>query len=258
MSYVLDNAAGQTQERFRNLEALYRPTTVRQLDAVGVAPGWRCWEIGTGSGSVAWQLAARGAQVWATDIDLRWIAPGLADVARVQTHDVTKDEPPRNDFDLIHARLVLSHLPNGAEVLHHLAGCLAPGGWLVVEELDPMGRYFPDASSDAEQLINQVGDAFTAVLGSRGGNPKLGRRLHREMWSAGLVNVSNEGTAIAGTGDSPAAMLMAANVAQMADELKRQCSQLSDVDLDAYQELMHLSTTDFYMPTFWSARGQRP
>src|SRR5215831_4650513 len=75
-SYVFDNAAPQTVTRFSVLSALYDPGTIRRLDQVGVESGWRCWEIGAGSGSIATWLSARvgsGGFVLATDIDTRFL-----------------------------------------------------------------------------------------------------------------------------------------------------------------------------------------
>ena len=51
--YVLDNAAEQTSARFAALPSLYDPGTIRHLEERGVAPGWTCWEVGGGGGSIA-------------------------------------------------------------------------------------------------------------------------------------------------------------------------------------------------------------
>lgn len=44
VTYTLDNAWQNTRERLALLEALTDPYTIRHLEALGVAPGWRCWE----------------------------------------------------------------------------------------------------------------------------------------------------------------------------------------------------------------------
>ena len=49
-------------------------------------------------------------------------------------HDITADAIPLARYDLIHARLVLSHLPQRREVLVRLTQALRPGGWLVIED----------------------------------------------------------------------------------------------------------------------------
>jgi hypothetical protein len=46
--YLLDNRATEAEGRFAALSALFDPVTFRHVDALGVAPGWRCWEVGAG------------------------------------------------------------------------------------------------------------------------------------------------------------------------------------------------------------------
>jgi hypothetical protein len=48
MTYLLDNLAAETQGRFAGLEACFDATTFRYLTALGISPGWRCWELGAG------------------------------------------------------------------------------------------------------------------------------------------------------------------------------------------------------------------
>ena len=54
----------------------------------------------------------------------------------VRRHDVRHEPPPGGPFDVIHARLVLLHLPERKRVLRELVRALVPGGWLVLEEFD--------------------------------------------------------------------------------------------------------------------------
>ena len=58
--YIFDNAAErETEQRFSSLESLYDPLTTRHLEATGIGAGWRCWEIGGGSGSIGLWLSER-------------------------------------------------------------------------------------------------------------------------------------------------------------------------------------------------------
>ena len=43
------------------------------LDALGIAEGWRCLEVGAGGGSLVQWMADRGATVTAIDIDTRFL-----------------------------------------------------------------------------------------------------------------------------------------------------------------------------------------
>lgn len=57
--YLLDNGQSEAAERFDAFATLFDPTTFRHLEALGVGPGWRCWEVGAGGTSVASWLAKR-------------------------------------------------------------------------------------------------------------------------------------------------------------------------------------------------------
>src|SRR5689334_10923853 len=75
--YLLANQQDQAGVRLAALATLFDPSTFRHLDALGVGPGWRCWEVGAGGRSVPDGLAARvgptGA-VLATDVDTARLA----------------------------------------------------------------------------------------------------------------------------------------------------------------------------------------
>ena len=71
-AYVFDAAWKQERERLGHLEAVSDPGTIRHLEAAAVGVGWRCAEIGAGTGSIAEWLSHRvGAtgHVVATDIE---------------------------------------------------------------------------------------------------------------------------------------------------------------------------------------------
>jgi hypothetical protein len=253
MTYVLDNAHDAARHRMRLLAHLYDPATMPNFSGLPLV-GADVWEIGAGSGSIAHTLAIAGARVTITDIDLRHLHPAAATEAhRVLEHDVTRDPPP-GAFDLIHARLVLSHLPTWADVLPSLIGALRPGGWLCVEELDPMLDYVPAPQTPGDELVNRVGRAFTRALGSRGGDPTLGRRLPGVLAGCGLHRISVIGLILTGFGRSHIAELMAANVDQT--EALLRAAGATPADLAAYPAALNDPEQRITMPVFWAARGQ--
>jgi trans-aconitate methyltransferase len=177
--YAFDNAVtAETGLRFAGLEVAYDPSSIRYLTGVGVTEGWACWEIGAGSGSIARWLAERvgpAGSVLATDIDPRFIPASQLPQLAVARHDVTTDAIPVAAYDLIHARLVFSHLPQRRDVLPRLAGALRPGGWLVIEDFchafekgseaaDPVeARYRKVHRALAEAGLRQAGDRMIAA-----------------------------------------------------------------------------------------------
>ena len=73
----------------------------------------------------------------AFDIDTRFLdvlagAPGV----EVRQGDVRTDDFASGTFDLIHTRLVLTHLPDRVAVMKRMVDWLAPGGWVLFEEAD--------------------------------------------------------------------------------------------------------------------------
>lgn len=169
--YLLDNAAQQTGGRFSGLDAGLDENTQAHLSALGIAAGWRCLEVGAGSGSIARWMAERvGAHgyVLATDIDTRWIQGNGLSQLEVQRHDVIADPLAQGEFDLVHARLVLSWLPTRDAVVSRLVAALRPGGWLVVEDFDSVLHHCLDPLNDDERVFDKVTDAFGEALQRRG------------------------------------------------------------------------------------------
>src|SRR3989442_1429103 len=111
--YSLSPVDAAVRERLEGVAAAMDPATSRFLDALGVARGWRCAEIGAGIGSVAVWLADRvgsTGRVVATDIETRWLqALGRTDI-EIRCHDIAQEPLESSSFDLVHARGVLSHL----------------------------------------------------------------------------------------------------------------------------------------------------
>ena len=112
-SYAFDNAGRETGTRFGGLEAALDPLTIRHLSALALSDSARCLEIGAGSGSIARWLSDRVGEtgnVVATDVNLDWFE-GSAPNIDAQLHDIVRDPLPSATYDVIHARLVLCHLP---------------------------------------------------------------------------------------------------------------------------------------------------
>jgi SAM-dependent methyltransferase len=190
--YLLDNRQSQAGTRFEALAELFDPSTFRHLDRVGVAPGWRCWEVGAGGASVPSWLAERvgpDGLVLATDIDTSWLEGDAP--FEVRRHDVGVDDPPATGLDLVHARLVLTHVPARGRALATMAAALRPGGWLVLEDADPglQPLLCPDESGPAQVLANRLRHGFRTLMAGRDADLAFGRTLPRLLREQGLHDV---------------------------------------------------------------------
>ena len=191
--YLLDNQQAEAGRRFDALSELLDPVTFRHLSAVGVSAGWSCWEVGAGGASVpAWladQVGPTG-RVVASDIDTAWM-PAAGAGFEVLRHDVGVDEAPAAEFDLVHARLLLTHVPQRAAALSTMVRSLRPGGWLVLEDADPALQPLicPDEYGPAQQLANRLRQGFRTLMAGRGADLALGRTLPRLLREAGMIEV---------------------------------------------------------------------
>lgn len=188
--YVFDNDSAHSDVQHRCLAEALDPFSLERLAASGVGEGWRCLDIGTGGGSVARWLARRvgpTGEVVATDVKLKPVPaePGL----RVERHDIRRDPLPDAGFDLIHARLVLQHLPEREAVLARLPAALRPGGWLVLDEFDT--GYAPVVVGDerSRAAYRTFLDAKDRVFRDAGGDPGWGRQAAQRMRAVGLATV---------------------------------------------------------------------
>ena len=137
--YVWSNSWDQARQRLTLLNDLLDATTRRHMQALGLQPGWRCLDVATGAGSVArWLSEAVGerGRVVATDVDTRLLEQLRAPNLEVVEHNILEDPAPGRDFDLVHTRGLLLHLPQRERLLAEMVEWVAPGGWALIEEFD--------------------------------------------------------------------------------------------------------------------------
>lgn len=206
----------------------------------------------------AWLARTVGpsGSVVATDLDLsRFGEPPDGVTARV--HDVTAEPPPGGPFDLIHARLVLVHLPERAAVATTLAGALRPGGWLVVEDADPALQPLAciDELGPDEALANRIRAGFRALLAERGADLAFGRTLPRLLRGVGLVDVTADAWFPVAGRDG--AVLERVTVEQTRDALV--AHGLATVDeIERHLDNLAAGGLDLTTAPLVSARGRRP
>jgi SAM-dependent methyltransferase len=256
--YLLDNRAAAAGARFTAFTALFDPSTFRHLTALGLAPGWRCWEVGAGGTSVVDFLAARvgpTGHVLATDIDVSWATGGTPQV-EVRRHDVA-DPPPGGDFDLVHARLVLVHVPDRDAALAHLVAALRPGGWLLVEDADPALQPLSclEELGPEQVLANKLRTGFRALMAGRGVDLAYGRTLPRRLRAAGLAEVGADAAFPVALPEC--ADLETATIALIRDQLVSG-GVASEAEIERHLASVAAGRLDLTQPPMIAAWGRRP
>jgi ubiquinone/menaquinone biosynthesis C-methylase UbiE len=194
--YLIDRESEEARQRLRLLEALEDPGTILQLEATGVAPGWRCLEVGAGGGSIAAWLCRQtgpGGTVVAVDLDARFLRDLDPPNLEIREHDVVEKPLEERSFDLVHARSVLMHIRRREEALALLARAVRPGGWLVVEEPDAATDE-PDPSSPAagRKIYRRVIRAVYAFVQEHEVDPYFGAELGARLHSLGFELVEEQ------------------------------------------------------------------
>jgi SAM-dependent methyltransferase len=193
--YVYDQSFAEERTRLRGIESLWDPGTQALFDELGVGPGWRCLEVGAGGGSLLNWMTARGASVVAMDIDTRFIESLASDTIDVRRVDIRTDELPQQEFDLVHARLVLEHLADRRQILDRLVATLRPGGWMVIEDYDWTAFGFQGGFQGDGAQLDRVTDATLGFMERAGFERNYGRRVVGDLAAAGLTDVRGEGRA---------------------------------------------------------------
>ncbi|MEU5537683.1 methyltransferase [Streptomyces sp. NPDC020362] len=257
--YLLDNRQTEAAQRFDAFASLFDPTTFRHLEALGLGPGRHCWEVGAGGTSVVSWLAEKvgpAGRVLATDLDTSLLTAVARPPVEARVHDVGAQEPPGEGFDLVHARLVLVHVPDRARALNSMIDALRPGGWLLIEDADPALQPLicPDEYGPEQRLANRLRQGFRKLLADRGADLSYGRKLPRLLREAGLREV--EADAYFPVTSPACTALEAATVRQIRDGLVT-ADLATDEDIDRHLANVEAGGMDLVTAPMISAWGRK-
>jgi ubiquinone/menaquinone biosynthesis C-methylase UbiE len=179
---------------YERLEVLARslwPTTSALLDRVGLGSGMTCLDLGCGGGAVTLELARLvGQDGQVTGIDMDEVKLDLARQAardrgwsNVQFRAQNAYEWAEPDsYDLVYCRNFLQHLSRPVEVLRAMWAAVRDGGVIVVEDADFTGSFCDPPNTGFAFWV----EAYQRVLERNGGDPQVGRKLHRHFTAAGI------------------------------------------------------------------------
>ncbi|NIM72041.1 MAG: methyltransferase domain-containing protein [Gammaproteobacteria bacterium] len=182
------------RERLRLLSEVMGPSTRALLAEAGIPAGSKCLDVGCGGGDVTCELArVAGSTGRAIGIDRD---ETLIDIARresnQQRHGNTSFEvrdvvewEPTEQFDIVYARFLLSHLQNPERLIAVMHRHIRPGGMMIIEDIDFRGHF---SEPDCPALQRYV-ELYTRSVQSRGADPNIGPRLPCLFQDAGFNDI---------------------------------------------------------------------
>ncbi|KAJ6569385.1 S-adenosyl-L-methionine-dependent methyltransferase, partial [Mycena capillaripes] len=140
-------------------------------------------ELGCGSG--AWAIDAAidfpNAEVIAVDLSPIPKDVLLPSNMKFETVDVTQTFPfEEQTFDVVHARLLLMHLPNNKDVLERAAKLVKPGGWLVLDDFD-----LSSIIKNSGPAVSRVLSTWREILIARDVDADIGKKMEFILQSTG-------------------------------------------------------------------------
>ncbi|HYO61971.1 MAG TPA: methyltransferase domain-containing protein, partial [Actinomycetota bacterium] len=264
--YIYDAASADERRRLELLERLNDPATVEHLEAIGVGPGWRCLEVGGGGGSLTRWLCDRvgpEGRVVATDLDTRFLDEIEAANLEVRRHDVLEDELESGAYDLVHSRFLLEHLPRYRDALARMIDAVAPGGWILVEDVDFAGALLADPAErpgyprETVAVAAELSARLLSMAPMRGIQPELGRHLPALLAEAGLEVVGGEGRTTwlwTGTEQAELGRLSLDRVTKVAAEM----GAITEEERAGYMRVVTEPGIGTFSPLRFGAWGRKP
>ncbi len=264
-TYILDQTSELEAERLRHLEAWADPITTEHLTTLGVGPGWRCLEVGAGRGSIASWLADRvgeSGKVVAIDLDLSLLEKHRRPNLEPRRLNVLEDALPQGEFDLVHARLVVSHLgTKRLEAVQRMAAALKSGGYLMIEDTDLLwnqAKEWPSSDPETASLAHKLWVGLAKVFEKGQHDVNWGRWNAPSLRNAGLMEIRGEGRCSIGGGSSGRA-LTRLTALRFRDPLLRMGALAEDEFEHLTEMLLNPSSDSVEMgPMMVSAWGRRP
>ena len=172
--YVLDHHYEGERARLALMSRLLDPMHRRHIERLGVGPGARTLEVGSGNGSMSGWLAGRvapGGRAVAVDLDLSLVdadVPGL----ELRQADICAGPVQPGNFDLVTARAVLHHVADPAAAVANLVASARPGGAVLLIEPD----FLPVSVAEPAE-IRAFWDGWLTWSREQGIDYFIGRRL---------------------------------------------------------------------------------
>jgi SAM-dependent methyltransferase len=241
--YVLDHHLEGERARLALMSQLLDPMHRRHIESLGVGPGARALEVGSGNGSIAAWLAGRvgpGGRALAVDLDLSLIdvqAPNL----ELRQGDIVAGPVDPGSFDLVTARAVLHHVTDVDAAFRNLVASLAPGGSIVLIEPD----FLPVSVAEPPE-VRAFWDGWLAWSRGHGIDYHVGRKLAPWLAALGLEQIAGTAETAVYNGGSPWADYWRQTIVELRDGLVKS-GKLDDQLIDRF--LAHCADSRWWTQT---------
>ena len=185
------------EEGKKRLDVLARvllPSTAQLLDRAGLIRGMKCLDIGCGGGHVAMLMASivgPEGDVVGTDTDAVILAlareqAAAANVANIKFQQLDACASSwHNEFDLVYARFLLSHLNQPENCVAAMVAACAPGGTIVIEDTDFAASFcYPICAA-----YERYKELYQELIKRRGGDANVGPKLPAILRKAGVHQI---------------------------------------------------------------------
>ena len=169
-------------------------STAALLESAGLREGMRCLDLGCGGGDVTLMMGrAVGPDGRVVGVDMDTVKVGLAgqdaldqELGHVEFHTGDAAALAANrEYDLVYARLLLTHLAEPEAALRRMVAAAVPGGVVVVEDLDHSSVFaYPPSPA-----LGRYVELYNEVARRRGGDPEIGPKLPGLARRVGLDDV---------------------------------------------------------------------
>ena len=195
-------------ERLRFQHGVWKSVTGGFLERIGVAPGWRCLDVGGGPGFVAMDLREKVGESGAVTVlepskmFLDWFRNESQQRGwkNVQTIHGSAEHAnlPKGLFDLIFVRWVIAFVADAAAFIRALIPALRPGGVIAFQDYYYEGlSLFPRGGA-----YDGMADVVRAYYRSGGGDPYIAGRIPAILRNHGLNLIDYTPHCLAGGPDS--------------------------------------------------------
>lgn len=251
--YVLSNRWERERERLDAQAGGFDPGSLAFCRDAGLREGSRVLEVGPGTGRFAQlmaDVAGPSGEVVAVDIDTTLAGTLHGRTFSLVDGDVRDGTVPAGPFDLVHARLVIGHLPDRRAAIELLISRLSPSGWLVVEEFDRVTSTTCHPASDAHVAVV---DAIWAAIAKGPYDGTYGRALPDAL--SGLDDVETDGAVELLRGDPVRGVPQLELILDQLEVTVREV--VGDATITEFKRLMHEPTFSTFGPVLVRARGRR-